>query len=104
MISSKRCKLRLQHTDHIHARIGHMQGPQVIDPRSPENIEAVNFHLQCWDTIIDLKNKNGDRNFTITPEFGAPPYLHLFPYTQQPITNQWEVNVYMMELLKKRYA
>jgi hypothetical protein len=26
------------------------------------------------------------------------------PYTQMPLANQWEINVYMMNLLKKRYA
>ncbi|MFT3935829.1 MAG: sugar phosphate isomerase/epimerase [Chitinophagaceae bacterium] len=94
----------IAHTDHIHARIGHTQGPQVIDPRSPENNNALDFHLGCWDKIIELKRKSNSKYFTITPEFGAPPYLHLFPYTQQPIVNQWEVNVFMMQLLKKRYA
>jgi len=91
-------------TDHIHARIGHTQGPQVIDPRAPENNEALAFHLSCWDKVIELKQKNGDGIFTITPEFGAPPYLHLFPYTQQPIVSQWDVNVFMMETLRKRYS
>jgi len=26
------------------------------------------------------------------------------PYTQQPLANQWEINVHMMKLLRKRYA
>ncbi len=96
-------KAAIRHTDHIHARIGHTQGAQVIDPRAPENAKAWQFHLQCWDAVIDLKRKKGDAVFTITPEFGAPPYLHLFPYTGQPIVSQWDVNVFMMELLRKRY-
>lgn len=94
----------IQRSNHIHARVGHPEGPQVIDPRAPENAETLNFHLQCWDAIFDLKRKNGDEFFTITPEFGAPPYLHLFPYTLQPIASQWEINVFMMELLRKRYS
>jgi len=92
------------HSDHIHARIGHTQGPQVMDPRAPEYNEALNFHLRCWDKVIDLKRKEGSKFFTITPEFGAPPYLPLFPYTQQPMVSQWDINVFMMDLLKKRYA
>ncbi|MEO6315316.1 MAG: sugar phosphate isomerase/epimerase [Chitinophagaceae bacterium] len=91
------------HTDHLHARIGHTQGPQVIDPRAPEYQEAMDFHLQCWDKVIDLKRNRGDDFFTITPEFGAPPYLPVFPFTQQPMVNQWEINLFMMDLLKKRY-
>ena len=94
----------VEHTDHIHARVGHTQGPQVIDPRAPEYAAALQFHLRCWDTIVDLKRKKGDAVFTITPEFGAPPYLHLFPYTQQPMVNQWDINIFMMKLLKERYA
>ncbi|MEO5593700.1 MAG: sugar phosphate isomerase/epimerase [Chitinophagaceae bacterium] len=92
------------HTDHIHARVGHTQGPQVMDPRAPEYSEALNFHLACWDKVIEKKRQHGDMFFTITPEFGAPPYLPLFPYTQQPIVNQWDINVFMMELLRKRYS
>jgi len=100
----KSVQTAISHTDHIHSRVGHTQGPQVIDPRAPECLDALNFHLDCWDKVIALKRKNGDPFFTITPEFGAPPYLHLFPYTKQPIVNQWEVNVFMMELLRKRYS
>ena len=40
---------------------------------------------------------------TITPEFGPPPYLVTLPFTQQPLTDQWAVNVFMMNLLKERY-
>jgi len=97
-------EMAVQHTDHIHARIGHTQGPQVMDPRAPEYQDALNFHLECWDKIVELKRKKGDSFFTITPEFGAPPYLPLFPYTQQPIVNQWDINVFMMNLLRERYS
>ncbi len=100
----KAVQIAIAHTDHIHARVGHTQGPQVIDPRSPENIDALTFHLECWDKVIDLKQKNNVQSFTITPEFGAPPYLHLFPHTQKPIVNQWDINLYMMDMLRKRYA
>jgi len=100
----KAVQTAISHTDHIHSRIGHTQGPQIIDPRAPEYLDALNFHLDCWDKVVELKRKNGDQFFTITPEFGAPPYLHLFPYTQQPIVSQWDINVFMMELLRKRYS
>lgn len=97
-------QLAIAHTDHIHARIGHTQGAQVMDPRAPENTAAMEFHLQCWDKVMAAKQQKGDPLFTITPEFGAPPYLPLFPYTQQPIVSQWDVNLFMMDLLRKRYA
>jgi hypothetical protein len=26
------------------------------------------------------------------------------PFTRQPVANQWEINVYMKDVLKKRYG
>jgi hypothetical protein len=95
--------LAITRTDHIHARVGYTEGPQITDPRAPEWKEALDFHLQCWDKIVALKQKQNAEVLTITPEFGAPPYLPLFPYTQQPIVSQWDVNVFMMNLLKERF-
>lgn len=96
-------ELALSRTEHIHARIGYPEGPQITDPRAPEWDEAVQFHLTCWDKVIARQRKSGKKCFTVTSEFGAPPYMPLLPYTRQPIVDQWEVNVYMMNLLKQRY-
>ncbi|NNV57629.1 sugar phosphate isomerase/epimerase family protein [Limnovirga soli] len=96
--------LAMQHTDHLHARVGHTQSAQVIDPRAPEQKEALDIHLHWWDTLINIKQKQGAEIFTITPEFGAPPYQALLPFTRQPIADQWEVNLFMKNLLKSRYA
>lgn len=96
-------QIAIERTAHIHARIGHTQGPQVTDPRDPLWKEAVDFHLDCWDKIINLKKESGVPVMTITPEFGAPPYLTLLPFTNKPVCNQWEVNIYIMQLLKERY-
>ena len=88
---------------HIHARVGHPQGAQVSDPRVPEWQEALTIHLQWWDSIIDRHRKSGTTLFTITPEFGPWPYMPALPYTRQPITSQWQVNLFMRDLLKERY-
>jgi hypothetical protein len=40
---------------------------------------------------------------TILTEFGPPDYLPTLPYTRQPVASQWDINVHMMQLLKKRY-
>jgi hypothetical protein len=37
--------LALSRTGHIHARIGHPEGPQVNDPRAPEWKNIVDTHL-----------------------------------------------------------
>lgn len=95
--------LAISHTDHIHSRVGYQEGPQIPDPRAPEWQEAIETHALWWDKVLALKEKNGEKEFTITTEFGAPPYLLLMPFTRQPITSQWEINVHMMDFLKARY-
>ncbi len=92
----------LDRTDHIHARIGHAEGPQVSDPRAPEWEYAVKAHFAWWDKIVERKKKNGER-LTILTEFGPPDYMWTLPYTRQPLSDQWAINVYMMNLLRKRY-
>lgn len=94
--------LALERTEHIHARIGFAEGPQVNDPRAPEWENAVKAHFAWWDKVVQRKQKNGER-LTILTEFGPPDYLPALPYTRQPVADQWAINVYMMNLLRKRY-
>eukprot|EP01037_Dinobryon_pediforme_P008804 gene8804-8895_t len=95
--------LAIARTDHIHSRVGFTEGPQVNDPRAPEWKEALDFHLYCWDKVYAAKKQSNSPSLTITSEFGAPPYLPLMPYTKAPVANQWDINVFMMDLLKSRY-
>jgi sugar phosphate isomerase/epimerase len=92
----------LERVDHIHARIGHPDGPQVNDPRAPEWDNCVKAHLAWWDKVVALKKQRGER-LTILTEFGPPDYMPALPYTRQPLADQWAINVYMMHLLRKRY-
>ena len=95
--------MTLKRVDHIHARIGHAEGPQVNDPRAPEWDDAVKAHFAWWDKVVDLKKQKGEI-LTVLTEFGPPDYMPTLPYTRQPLADQWAVNVYMMQLLRKRYA
>ncbi|MFC0182698.1 hypothetical protein SAMN04515674_12127 [Pseudarcicella hirudinis] len=95
--------LAISHTDHIHSRIGHPEGPQVNDPRAPEWAEVLQTHLNWWDQIVRIHQKN-DTVLTITTEFGPADYMPKLPYTQMPVANQWDINVHMMNLLKERYG
>jgi hypothetical protein len=61
------------------------------------------FHLGCWDKIVELKRKQ-DSNITITPEFGPFPYMMNLPFTHQAIADQWDINKHMMNLLRERYS
>jgi hypothetical protein len=94
--------LTLPRVDHIHARIGHPEGPQVNDPRAPEWEATVKAHFDWWDKIVEEKKKSGDR-LTILTEFGPPTYMPVLPYTMEPLADQWAINVHMMQLLRKRY-
>lgn len=93
----------LGNTGHIHARVGYQQGPQVADPRAPEWKYAVDAHIGWWDKVVEQKKKAG-QSITFLTEFGPPLYMQTLPYTLQPLSNQWEINVYMMHLLRKRYG
>jgi sugar phosphate isomerase/epimerase len=99
---SETVNMSLQRVDHIHARIGHAEGPQVNDPRAPEWDHAVKAHFAWWDKVVEMKKEKGDV-LTILTEFGPPDYMPTLPYTRQPLADQWAVNVYMMQQIRNRY-
>lgn len=96
-------ELALQRTRHIHARVGHAEGPQVNDPRAPEWRSTVDQHLAWWDRVIELRRKAGAPTFTFLTEFGPPNYMPTLPNTREPVSNQAEINLHMMQLLRSRY-
>jgi len=95
--------IALQRVDHIHARIGHPEGPQVNDPRAPEWKDALAAHLGWWDKVMEMKKQKGD-TMTVLTEFGPPDYMPTLPYTRQPLGDQWAINVHMMHLVRDRYG
>ena len=95
--------MALARAGHIHARIGHPEGPQVNDPRAPEWESAVKAHFAWWDEIARQKKAKGEV-MTMLTEFGPVDYMPALPYTRQPVANQWDINVHMMKLLKARYG
>ena len=97
-------ELAISRADHIHARVGHIEGPQVSDPRAPEWSNELNAHLAWWDRIVATHRERGSELLTVTSEFGPFPYMPRLPYTCQPVASQWDINVHMMKLLRKRYA
>jgi hypothetical protein len=96
--------LAIRRTEHIHARVGYPEGPQVPDPRAPEWQEAVAVHVAWWDQVLARKKEEDPGAvLTITPEFGPFPYMVHLPYSGKAIADQWAVNAYMKDLLKERY-
>lgn len=91
----------MERTDHIHARVGFEEGPQVNNPQAPEWDKALNRHLSIWESIILSHWKTG-KPMTITTEFGPPNYLPTAPFTQKPLSNQWEANVFIMKAIKEQ--
>jgi sugar phosphate isomerase/epimerase len=95
-------RMAIERTDHVHARIGHPEGPQVNDPRAPEWKEAVDAHFAWWDKIVEAKKNKGEQ-LTVLTEFGPPDYMSTQPYSRKPLADQWAINVHMKDLWKKRY-
>lgn len=93
--------IALQRSGHIHARVGHPEGPQVNDPRAPEWEQAVQAHLNWWEKIAATKKHEG-KILTVLTEFGPPDYLPALPYTRQPVSDQWSINAYMKDLVRKK--
>ncbi len=94
----------LERTRHIHLRVGHPEGPQVSDPRAPEWEHSLNQHLKWWDEAVNNRLKKGYDYMTFLPEFGPPHYMPTIPYTQMAVANQWEINEFMMNLIRERYS
>ena len=95
--------LAISRADHIHARVGFAEGPQIPDPRATEWEEVLAAHMAWWDRIIERARAEGREFFTITPEFGPYPYMTILPHSRKPIADQWDINAYMMKILRERY-
>ena len=96
--------LALSRTDHIHARVGFQEGPQIPDPRVPEWEDVLEQHLIWWDTVVEAFKCRNEDFVTMTPEFGPFPYMQIHPATKMPLADQWDLNLYMKDLLSSRYG
>lgn len=87
---------------HIHCRVGFQEGPQINDPRAPEWKTIVERHFSWWDQIV-AGHRKSKKDLTVTAEFGPAPYMPLAPHTQKPLASQWDINLHMVDLFRKRY-
>ena len=86
---------------YIHARVGHDQSAQVNHPFAPEwELNLMRF-VSWWQRIIDQARDRGEEIFHICPEFGPAPYMPALPFTREPVADQWQINLDMMNYLKK---
>jgi sugar phosphate isomerase/epimerase len=88
--------------DHIHARVGHAQGPSVGHPFAPEWSEALTAHRRCWQLFAERRSAASCGVFTITPEFGPDGYLPQLPFTRQPVADLLEINAAMAAWLRRQ--
>jgi len=51
-----------------------------------------------------LKQKAGQKVFTITPEFGPVPYMPTMPYTKEPMSVQWDNNLFIKKLVQTKFV
>ncbi|WP_300601827.1 sugar phosphate isomerase/epimerase [Niabella sp.] len=93
----------VRQTFHVHARVGHIEGPQVFDPALPEYARALNEHLKIWDQWVAYRQQQGFAESTFTPEFGPPPYLTGANRDVDLQQEQWGLNLWMKNLLNERY-
>lgn len=97
-------KLAISQSHYIHARIGHTQSAQVNDPFAPEWEIALQTFVNWWKQILKKAEARGDKVFYICPEFGPFPYMPYLPYTKMPVNDQWQINIKMMNFLRKALA
>lgn len=89
---------------HIHARVGHEQGPQVPDPRAAEYQAHLAAHERWWDMIWDAQQRRGLSHSTMTPEFGPAPYMPTLPHSNQPVASLDEICLWQMQRQKMNFV
>ena len=89
-----------ERVDHIHARVGHAQGPSVGHPFAPEWAEALEAHRRCWQLFAAAQLACGQTPLTVTPEFGPDGYLPCLPFNGEPVADLLEINSAMAQWLR----
>jgi hypothetical protein len=77
--------------DHLHARVGTEEAPQVADIRAPEALPYLLAFERWWDIIWEEQLARKVAVSTFCPEFGPPPYLPTLPYSGNPVADLAEI-------------
>ena len=97
-------ELSAKHAVHLHGRVGFENGPQVPDPRVAEWSEHVRTHEAWWDKVIAAHKARGESEFTFTPEYGPPSYMHTLPSNGAPVAELWDVCLWTAERFREQFA
>jgi hypothetical protein len=96
-----------QHCYLIHARVGHAEGPQVVDPRSSSAALELAAHMSWWEVILQAQvRRDVDRGAVcnVTVEHGPEPYQTFdSPSVKSTLTEAeksavlWEINAFVKD-------
>ena len=90
--------------DHIHARIGFCEGPQLSAPQNPAYRDWVDLSVGFWTRIRARMAGEGREYMTATPEFGQPLYAPIDATSPRPVADPWESNHWMRDELRRRWG
>ena len=90
----------LSRVDHIHARVGFAEGPQVSDPRNPLHASWLQRSMDLWRGIAARAQAEGREWLTVTPEFGPVGYMPLQGALPVAVADAWEINLWMRDRLR----
>lgn len=93
-----------ERAQHVHARVGYDQGPQVPHPAAPEFQPALEAHERWWSLIWRSQRTRGFTVSTMTPEFGPDGYLHCQPFTREPVADLAEINRWMAKRQREQFS
>jgi sugar phosphate isomerase/epimerase len=100
---SSRMQIATERALYIHARVGHPEGPQVNHPAAPEHAAALAAHAAWWRDIARNRRDRGAEYLIVVPEFGPPGYLQTIPFSQEPVSDLWEVCLWMKDYLESQW-
>ena len=90
--------------DHIHARVGFCEGPQLSAPQNPSYRDWVDLSVGFWTRIRGRMSGEGREFMTLTPEFGQPLYAPIDATSPRPVADPWESNHWMRDELRRRWG
>lgn len=94
----------LPRVDHVHARVGFGEGPQVSDPRNPLHAAHLARSCELWRRVVRHAAARDRLMLTMTPEFGPVPYTPLCGREPSPVSDPWEINLWMRDRLRQEFG
>ncbi|MEM9079487.1 MAG: sugar phosphate isomerase/epimerase [Verrucomicrobiota bacterium] len=89
---------------HVHGRVGYGQGPQVPDPMLETFAQELAGHERWWRVLWDAGVAGGQREFTMTPEFGPDGYQQEDAWGRVEVPELMELNAGMGRWWRERFG